>query len=393
MMYPDYWPNNHILNTLLVKLSESVFGIEPWSVRLPNLLAFIFFFAVMYAAAVRYFAASFFLFLLPFAAMFCNPFLLDFCGLDRGYGISNALMASSLYFLLIYISSPALKWHSITIILSMLAVYANFSLLIYWVALNLLFVFLLICKHLQTKESLRRVASKVLVMIIVAVSFLGLCYLPLHKMSENHQFNYVAKTSFFHDTILDQVENFRYGARYFGKPSQWGAYAVLFIVMITGIIAIRKIMKAGWNSLKDPLIVLFLLLLMVWLANICQSAVFGTSYLSTRTALSYYVLFTFVFIFLIKNLCEISPRINFTLVPLLVILFCLHLMHVANYRSVREWWYDANTYQVMDYLKAYQKKHPEVKTIALNTNWLFNPSFNFYTVTGKAPWLSLANCT
>ena len=62
MMYPDYWPNNHILNTLLVKLSESVFGIEPWSVRLPNLLAFIFFFAVMYAAAVRYFAASFFFF-------------------------------------------------------------------------------------------------------------------------------------------------------------------------------------------------------------------------------------------------------------------------------------------------------------------------------------------
>ena len=38
MMFPDNWPNNHILNTLLVKYSIALFGAHSWSVRLPNLL-------------------------------------------------------------------------------------------------------------------------------------------------------------------------------------------------------------------------------------------------------------------------------------------------------------------------------------------------------------------
>ena len=41
MMYPDHIPNNHILNTLLVKGSMLLFGQEQWAVRLPNLLAFL----------------------------------------------------------------------------------------------------------------------------------------------------------------------------------------------------------------------------------------------------------------------------------------------------------------------------------------------------------------
>jgi 4-amino-4-deoxy-L-arabinose transferase-like glycosyltransferase len=45
MMYPDSWPNNHILNTLLAKASAGIFGVHDWSVRLPNLL-FYWFFAV-----------------------------------------------------------------------------------------------------------------------------------------------------------------------------------------------------------------------------------------------------------------------------------------------------------------------------------------------------------
>ena len=38
---PHLDPNNHILNTLLTKLSTSVFGTQEWALRLPNSLAFL----------------------------------------------------------------------------------------------------------------------------------------------------------------------------------------------------------------------------------------------------------------------------------------------------------------------------------------------------------------
>ena len=79
------------------------------------------------------------------------------------------------------------------------------------------------------------------------------------------------------------------------------------------------------------------------------------------------------------------------MVPIIVAIYCIHLTLAVNFKSVSEWWYDANTYQVMDYLQDYRKTHPEAKTIELNTDWLFNPSFTFYTITGKAPWLKITD--
>ncbi len=48
-------PNNHLLNTILAKLSVAAFGPEPWSLRLPNLLAGVGAMALVAAIAYRWF--------------------------------------------------------------------------------------------------------------------------------------------------------------------------------------------------------------------------------------------------------------------------------------------------------------------------------------------------
>jgi len=388
MMYPDCWPSNHILNSLAIKLSEHVFGIEPWSVRLPNILAFIFFSGVMYLVAVRYFDHSFFLFCLPFAVMFCNPFLLDFFGLARGYGMSNALMAGSVYCLLRYVSRWRARWYFFTIIFAMLAAYANFTLLIYWVAVNIWLLILLIAGNTGNKEALSKTLYLMLFTLLLAAAFLALCYQPLYKMQSTNQFVYWSKTSFFSNTIMDQASNFIYNNNE-SRAIPVLSYGVVIVFCITAAVTIWKTISLKTAALTDPLVVLFMVLLLVWLVNMIQTKLLGTPYLTTRTALSYYVLFAFLLMFLVRDIGLQVRWAGVSLAFVTVVLFLFHLAQAATVSCVREWWFDANTYQVLDYLQGYRKAHPEIKTLDLNTTWIFNPSFGFYCISGKEPWLKL----
>jgi hypothetical protein len=389
ILYPGDWPSNHVLNTLFIKASESVFGIEPWSVRLPNMLAFVFIFWIIYLLAAQYFNKSVALFFLPFAIVFCNPFLLDFFGLARGYGLSNAFMAGSVFCLLRYTSSFAPRWYFLTVVLSMMAAYANFTLLLYWVAVQGVLIVALVAGGLAGQIETARILRILIMTLILAAGFMALCYMPLYKMQSTNQFMYWSKTGFYTDTLLDQVARFRYGLRYWGIPDFYAADVVLLLLTITGISVVYKIFTRRLSAIRDPLVVSFLLLLSVWIVNMAQTIILGTPYLNGRTALSYYVLFAFVLMFLVRDLAEGISWFKKIAVPPIIVFFCLHLILAFNLRSVQEWDFDANTYRVLDYIHKYQKMHPDVKTVDLNTTWIFNPSFSFYVLTGKVPWLNL----
>lgn len=386
MMYPDNWPSNHILNSLAIKASEAVFGISPWSVRLHSVLAFVFFFGIMYLLASRYFKSSWLLYCVPFFIMFCNPFLIDFYSLARGYGLSNALMAASVLSLLMFCNSGRWQWHYITIILAMLAAYANFTLLIYWLAVQILLVALVFIKPPGTSG---KTLLHLTLTFVLAIAFLALCYTPLYKMQSTNQFVYWSKDSFFNDTMVDQISRFRYGLKYFGIPAEYVAVVVIGLLVTTGIYLFTLLKNGGLAMVTNPLFIVFCLLALVFIVNMVQVVCLGTPYLTTRTALSYYVLFAFVLMFAIGEAANANNVFRNFAVPVVLVLFTLHIIRTVNLKWVNEWRYDANTYQVLDYLQQYQQKHPELKTITLNTTWIFNPSFGFYCITGKTPWLNL----
>ncbi len=91
--YP--FPNNHVLNSLLIWLSTHIFGLSVLSVRVPALLG-----------AALYISVAYFLcraltnrWPLQFAAFIClvyNPFLLDFLAAARGYALANAFLMAAL---------------------------------------------------------------------------------------------------------------------------------------------------------------------------------------------------------------------------------------------------------------------------------------------------------
>jgi hypothetical protein len=89
--------NNHPLNTRLMTWMYRWLGQLEWHLRLPNVLAHVLYltFGLLLLGGLR----SLWTKALGFALFNLNPFLLDFFGLARGYGLALGLSMASLFFL------------------------------------------------------------------------------------------------------------------------------------------------------------------------------------------------------------------------------------------------------------------------------------------------------
>jgi hypothetical protein len=100
--------NHHFLNTLLMKLSVSLFGVSEWSMRLPALAGAALYFAAVYRICTREFQnvwAS----LGGAAVLTLNPLVLDFMVAARGYALGLALWMWAFAVLLDHLRQPAVQ--------------------------------------------------------------------------------------------------------------------------------------------------------------------------------------------------------------------------------------------------------------------------------------------
>jgi 4-amino-4-deoxy-L-arabinose transferase-like glycosyltransferase len=103
-LYRNYDATNHVLFSLLAKLSIKLFGISTWGLRLPTVIAGFFLMLGVWrllesskSRAVRWVA---------FVAIGLHPLILDFSVAARGYGLALALLAWALYQLRVHEASP-----------------------------------------------------------------------------------------------------------------------------------------------------------------------------------------------------------------------------------------------------------------------------------------------
>ena len=95
---PGLPDNNHLLFTLLAKVSISALGVSEFALRLPSVIGAGLFLTGVYMLLSRMVAGWW----LPLAmvAVSINPYVVDFLGLARGYGLGLGLMALALALIL-----------------------------------------------------------------------------------------------------------------------------------------------------------------------------------------------------------------------------------------------------------------------------------------------------
>lgn len=119
--------NNHILNSLLMKIFNTLSGNSELVLRLPNYFGFLLFFIAIWKVFKDIGKKFFLIFGILF--LISNLYLLDFFSLARGYGLGVGLSMMSFALLYRYFltkrSNKLLLW--LVLAFSALSVYANFS--------------------------------------------------------------------------------------------------------------------------------------------------------------------------------------------------------------------------------------------------------------------------
>ncbi len=366
MMYQVANTNNHILNTLAVKLFVYLFGTSQVVIRLPNLLSFIVYaFAVFRINRTALKEGS--IWFIPASLLFIAwPYFLDFFGLCRGYGMSSALAALSLSYMLSGFRFSRNRDIRVSFILSILASYANFTLLIFCLANLILTLFYF---YSVSGGKIKRFISPSINIVVVSLLYSALIATPIHKITSAGQLDHYASSGIFSGTII--------------------SYVILIIIagFFIFILLLRRKDKSSFVFLKAPVFISLSALMITVFITIMLCIIMKTPGPRGRTALFFFPLSAACFVSLSGLIPADKRRMIQYILAFLISFSCVfNVAYTYNLRYAIQWKFDESTFDILDYLEA--EKQPG-STVVLKTDWHFYPSFYFYTYTGKTPWLKL----
>ena len=389
--------NNHIFNTILMKLSGICFGPSEFALRLPNVLAFIGF--LIFLILIMRKTGNRLLYLPFFIIIVANPYLLDFFALARGYGLGMYFMTGSLYFLMQFMSGEKRKDYLLALVFSSFAVWSNFVFLHFHFALilvsNLIFI-------LESSSFLKYKKSELFVDLfrfnmisIITSAFLGIViYEPVRKLFRYHQLYDGGANGFFSDTIASLSKGICYEIS--ENKLVIGAIFIMIalFILISAFSFLWILFKERLASLRNKEVFVFSGILLFIIGQIqVGHYLFGMKYLHNRMGLfliplillsSYYSFSFLIHRFKLK-------RIVFSFVFALAVITIFHFSYSIDIESYYEWRYDKNTKKMISNLKKDVIANTNGAPVSLGISWVFEPTINFYRQIDTLAWLMEVN--
>ncbi len=371
----DANPNNHILNTLLIKAFTSVWGWYPIVFRLPVLLG-----AVAYAWAgvmlCRQVSQSTLVQVFTFAMLLGQPYCLEFFSLARGYGLGMGLMMFAIWQSWQFIThGHHARNFAAAATFAGFAVYANFTLLLFFVPV----VGLNLYSAKQASSSFSAFWEKTRAALAILGGFIALLYTPLSRLSKHSEIKNWNQV----ETLFASAEkSMRTAIHKNPYLENDGAHilAWLGVIFTVGVIlfALCRWIEKNRNLASDPRIFLVALLAGALLTNVVQVEFTHTPYLEPRLALFYWPLFALSLGVAASWLQEHSNKWAWGFMAPLLALSIVNTARCANLRESFEWWHDQDTYLVFDYLKKTKEAEGKQTPYSLDATWLLLNSFMYH---------------
>ncbi|MEO8146762.1 MAG: hypothetical protein ABI723_03940 [Bacteroidia bacterium] len=384
-------PNNHIFNTLLMKLSQSFLGNSEFALRLPNLLIHILYIVFSILWLKKFKNAT--LLISGFIVLNVNVYLLDFFSIARGYGLSSGLMFISFYYCYEYFKTLKSKYNWLSFFFAVFAVWSNFTVLNYYVSLlGVFFIFLIVRMFVEEKSVGRKIKLFIFESLpVILISFI--LYKLISKPLETIQGTlFGPEDGFYHDTIRSLVFSTE---RFYNENLVTVICLFVFLVLIVSLLYYTyDYVKKRFNILQSPHLLVLLILFLAAFSTIAQHYLYKTQFLQDRTALFYIVLFNICFVYLYYNLLQKSKNtrvlhIGFAVYP--VFLLVIFICHFNPYYYF-DWKYDRNTKKMLTELQNDFESSPIKSTkINLGITWLFEPAIKYYRDTKNLNWLNPVN--
>jgi len=367
--------NNHLLNTFLIKTLFSLGNESLLVARLPNAFSFILYSYFGYKITIKNLSPI--LGLGCFLLLLCNPFLLDFFSLARGYGLSLSFLMGALYFGTEQFKSPSISNLSKSLVFAGLSVISVFSMIYFWICLAALFSLIPLFKKDLTLFKQSLITSSVIGIVLLCV-----IAVPMMRLIDAHALVYGGNTSFYSDTLLSLT---RYSLYHFETTR--GTYLVLNSALaILGLVALTSYTrKPEWISLKS----LFLGLLLSPSALIILSHhLAGVLYPINRVALFIYPLFSLCLFF---SLNDLNRQWRGSILILLVVASSINLISNANLYKTVLWSFEAHTAEILERINEKARQEGEIKALAC-TSVLYQ-SIDYYTARNDYPFIRVIRST
>ena len=294
----DTSATNHLLNSFVAWIAYSLFGAEPWALRLGNVLAFpvFFYFLIKFGSLIKHS----FLRISFVVVLALTHNLIEFFAMSRGYGQSMALLLAALWFLLRAFSTVSPKHYFLTLLFAALAVTANLTLLN---SVLLIIGFLILRLITQKKINFFKAWKHWAIILIVGIVPVVFYALYLFHLKEIGDLYYGLTTGFWQVTVKSLVRTMIDPGSYIIEIFV-GLYFVFILVF--GIYFISKKISIDYLFSKNLLLFYFLLanIIAVVLLKICM----GVNYPEDRTGL-YFVIYFLGSIFFISD--SIYERLHF----------------------------------------------------------------------------------
>lgn len=365
---------NHILNTALAKAFSSILPPSELTYRLPNVFAHVLFILFSMLILLNSSQISTTSKLLGFLLLNCNPYMLDFFSLARGYGLGIAFTLGTIYFWLKYARSESVIALFLTLLAASLAVLSNFSLLNLYLGICALYVSTQFLSAVKNKDKYSLNIKAIGVVVLISLGLFFLIKSPLQQLVNSNELFFGGHANFWSDTVMSLIRK----STYSDTPSALavGSGVVLLFFMLSIIVVGTA--KTISNYFKDGVISqsfqLTLLLTIIILGVITQHYLFGTLYLIERTALFLVPIFVLAFIFSIHHLPLLKGRWQALLLAVPTTILTLHTACAMNVTHTLDWRFEQGTKQLMQSLKQQHFKH----SVRFGVNWPNTETVYFY---------------
>lgn len=372
----DWAANNHILNTLFVKLEMYVFGWKDWAIRLHILIAFIFGYLYCYKL-FKIFVQSEVRICLFLLIVFLNPYILDFYGIARGYALSISAFIAALYYLFTFLDNKSIKSFNLLYFCLFISIWSNFSALYLLLAVNIIILF-------ENRNEISDIKIRRYLLLSVAYSCLigVIIIFPILKTLSS-PIVYGGNTGIFQDMIVNYISLYIHHNpkidRHLQITQDWKLIEILgivFFLLWVALISFSLTFEANKKIKVAQNVFLFFILIVVFFSKFLF--IFNqTPYPTGRTQLLFSIPFYMGICIAFERIILHRKRFIVTLY-LVIILLLTHFFYSLNFVNTIDWWQNGDAKEIANFMKNEIKtnKNKQLKTLGAE-NWQYH-SLAFY---------------
>lgn len=384
---PGLAGNNHVLYTLLAKLSVGLFGLSELALRLPSLLGFACFLVGSNLVLRR--VVPGWRQVLGILALGLNPYLVDYFSVARGYGLAQGLTALGLSALLAAMcdrpGEVRLGKARAAVLLFALATVANLSfLLVLAAAIAVLWAPLVLRVRLRGTSGVVPPRQWRAAWSLLLPSAPILIYLlrPLLLLRRKGFLAEGGTDGFWHDTVGSLIDGTIHGDALLGGH-RWLLYGWVVAILILSLPVLWTLRQKNTHAFAAFAIISGMTLL-VAVASILQHWLFDVAYLQGRQGL-FLLPLLILWALALTTVPRTAPRALVAaalaagaLVPAAL---CIHGLMATNMTYVLDWKFDAGARDTMLATKAWIGERQPTEAVRMRANWILAPSGNFYRTT------------